>query len=99
MANRQLLGLYAEPNAAADGVAALREAGFDDASFDILTGTPYPEGAFGEQHTAHRLFVFPFVGAACGFAVAILLTVGTQISYPMVTGGKPILAIPPMVIV
>ncbi len=99
MAIQHLLGLYTDPAAVADGVDALRAAGFTDANFDILSGTPYPEGAFGEGHTPHRLFVFPFVGAACGFAVAILLTVGTQISYPLVTGGKPILSIPPMVIV
>ena len=38
-----------------------------------------------------------FVGAACGFAVGLLLTIGTQLSFPLVTGGKPILAIPPMI--
>ena len=31
--------------------------------------------------------------------MALLLTIGTQISYPMVTGGKPILSIPAMAIV
>jgi hypothetical protein len=29
--------------------------------------------------------------------VGLLLTIGTQVSYPLVTGGKPILSIPPMI--
>jgi hypothetical protein len=91
------LGLYAEPASAARAVGALRQAGFAQQDVDILTDTPYPEGAFGEAHTRHRLFVFPLIGAACGFAVGLLLTVGTQIDYPLVTGGRPILSIPPMI--
>lgn len=99
MAIRHVLGLYSEASAAADGVDALRRSGFTEENFEVLTGSPYPEGAFGEGHVRHRLFVFPFVGAACGLAVALLLTIGTQLSYPMPTGGKPILAIPPMVVI
>lgn len=94
---RSMLGLYAEPEAAARAVGALKQAGFGPHDIDVLTDTPYPEGAFGEPHVRHRLFVFPLIGAACGFAVGLLLTIGTQIDYPLVTGGKPILSIPPMV--
>ena len=43
--------------------------------------------------------MFPFVGAALGLAVALLVTIGTQLAYPVVTGGKPLLSIPPMLIV
>ena len=39
------------------------------------------------------------MGALIGLTTAILLTAGTQISYPLVTGGKPILSIPPMAII
>jgi hypothetical protein len=96
-ARRSLLGVYAEAEAAARAVGSLRQAGFRGADVEILTDTPYPEGAFGEDHVRHRLYVFPLIGAACGFAVGLLLTIGTQIDYPLVTGGKPILSIPPMV--
>ena len=47
----------------------------------------------------HRLYVWPLVGAALGFSIAILVTAGTQLAYPVVTGGKPILALPPMFII
>jgi hypothetical protein len=99
MARQSFLGLFREADAAANAVSRLHEAGVSPRDLDVLTGNPYPEGAFGERHEPHRLYVFPFVGAFCGFAVALLLTVGTQLSYPMVTGGKPILAIPPMLVI
>ncbi|MCH9036721.1 MAG: DUF3341 domain-containing protein [Chloroflexi bacterium] len=96
---RSLLGLFSTADGAADAVEGLQAQDFDDKEFEIMSGTPYPEGAFGEKTTNHRLYVFPFIGAALGFAVAILLTTATQVSYPLVTGGKPILSIPPMAII
>jgi len=99
MASKQVLGLFSEAESAALATDRLQEAGFGADSYQVLTGAPYPEGAFGEHMPKHRLYAFPFVGAACGLAVAILITAGTQISYPVVTGGKPILAIPPMAII
>ena len=99
MARQAFLGLFREADAAANAVSRLQEAGVAPRDLDVLTGSPYPEGAFGERHEAHRLYVFPFIGAFCGFAVALLLTAGTQLSYPLVTGGKPILSIPPMLVI
>ncbi len=99
MANRTLLGVYEQPDAAAGAVERLQRDGFGDNDFDILTGTPYPEGAFGEKVSRHRLYLFPLIGALCGFSVGLLITAGTQISYPLVTGGKPILSLPPMLII
>ena len=43
--------------------------------------------------------MFPLVGALVGFAIGLLWTAGTQISYPLVTGGKPLLSIPPMTVI
>jgi hypothetical protein len=43
--------------------------------------------------------MFPLVGALIGFSIGLLWTAGTQISYPIVTGGKPLLSIPPMTII
>ncbi|MBI4233790.1 MAG: DUF3341 domain-containing protein [Chloroflexi bacterium] len=99
MPMRHILGLFKEVERAAEGVSALEKAGFAVRDSDILTGTPYPEGTFGEPPPRHRLYFFPLVGAVCGFSVALLLTAGTQLAYPLVTGGKPILSIPPMTII
>lgn len=96
---RSVLGLFSSEDSAADAMDALAEAGFTQKEYEILTGTPYPEGTFGESEPVHKLYRFPLIGAACGFIIGMLLTVGTQLAYPVVTGGKPILSIPPMAIV
>ncbi len=94
-----ILGLYEDPEDGARAMDGLHSAGLDPNDFDVLTGTPYPEGAFGEHVPQHRLFRFPLFGAMIGFTLAILYTAGTQLAWPIVTGGKPILAIPAMVII
>jgi hypothetical protein len=91
-----LLGIFREPEQVRRAMLALRQAAFRGRDLTVLSSVPYPEGTFGEEPEPHRLYVFPFVGAACGFAVGMLVTVGTQLSVPMVTGGKPLLSIPPM---
>jgi hypothetical protein len=92
-----VLGLFEQPDDVAVALDRLRAAGFGDYDVEILSGSPYPAGAFGEPPVRHRLLVIPIVRAGCGFAVGLLLTIATQLSFPLVTGGKPILAIPPMI--
>ena len=94
-----ILGLFQQPEPAADAMDGLKEAGFELGTFDVLTGTPYPEGAFGDHVPQHRLFRFPAFGAIIGFTLSIFLTAATQLAYPMVTGGKPILSIFAMLII
>ena len=97
MANKNVLGLFSDAETAADATDVLKEKGVGD--YDVLTGSPYPEGAFGEETPKHHVYVFPIVGALMGLTIAFLLTAGTQLAYPMVTGGKPILAFPAMLII
>lgn len=96
---QSVLGLFSKEDSAADALDALSEAGFEPTEYEILTGTPYPEGTFGEEEPKHKLFRFPLIGAACGFIVGLGLTTATQLAYPVVTGGKPILSIPAMLII
>jgi hypothetical protein len=93
----ELLALYAEPEQAARAVEALRRAGFAEDEVEVLTGVPYPEGTFGEPPVKHRLSVYPFAGAAVGFALGAATTAWTQLAYPLATGGMPLLAIPPVI--
>ena len=99
MSTQSILGLFQQPEPAADAMDGLKEAGFELGTFDVLTGTPYPEGAFGEHVPQHRLFRYPGFGAIVGFTLAVFLTSVTQLAYPMVTGGKPILSLFAMLII
>ena len=99
MALRDVLGLYSDIDSAVAGVDKLAEVGIHREDFEVLSNAPYPEGAFGHDHTTSRIGLWPVVGACCGFAVGLLITGGTQIVYPMVTDGKPLFSIPPMVVI
>jgi hypothetical protein len=92
-----MLGLFRDPDGLANALDSLRAAGLTQRDVKILTDTPYPDGAFGEERDRHRLYVFPLIGAACGLAMGLLITIGTQLAYPIVTGGKPLISIPPMI--
>ncbi len=94
---RELLGLFEEVDQAADAFTRLREAGFGDVDLEVISSTPYPEGAFGDAPVKHRLFTFPFAGAACGFIIGLAWIVGAQVSEPLITGGKPIVAVPAII--
>mgnify|MGYP001494015075 FL=1 len=97
MADQSILGLFSSSDEAVEAADKLKANGVDE--FEVLSDTPYPDGAFGEPESRHRLYVFPMIGAALGLSVALLLTAGTQLAYPLVTGGKPIMAIPAMFII
>lgn len=99
MAKLPILGLFNDANAAADAGDGLKRAGVSDHDYDFLTDAPYPEGAFGEREEKHKVYIFPFVGALLGLTSGLLLTTMTQVAYPMVTGGKPIISLPPMAVI
>jgi hypothetical protein len=99
MSDQHILGLFAQPAAAADALDRLRAVGFPDSRLELMTAAPYPDGAFGEPPVEHRLYMFPLAGAAIGFILSLFFTVGTQLAWPLPTGGKPIVAVPPTMIV
>jgi hypothetical protein len=99
MADRAVIGVFEDANVAANATQQMLDRGFSGEEFDILSSSPFPHGVFGEAERHHNLYVFPLVGAACGFITGVLITAGTQISWPLVTGGKPILSIPPMLVI
>ena len=98
LVTRVLLGIFREPDTVATAMRALRAADFPGRDLTVLAASPIPRAVRRRPGAASPVCV-PFVGAACGFAVGLLLTIGTQLAYPMVTGGKPLLSIPPMLIV
>jgi hypothetical protein len=95
--SRALLGVYMSADQARRAVLALRTAGFRSTDVEVLSDAPYAEGTFGEEPPRHHLHVFALAGAACGLVVGLVLTIGMQMAYPMVQGGKPLLSIPPTI--
>jgi hypothetical protein len=101
MANRHveegILGIFAEVDAAVEAVENLRAAGMRR----IVTFSPMPshelEHALHPPQSSVRLFTL--VGGLTGAATGFALPTWTSLDWPLVTGGKPIIAIPPMVVI
>lgn len=99
VADEAVLGLFERPEEVGDALDVLRAAGYEPRELTVLSDSPYPEGAFEEEPVRHNLHVYPIVGAGCGVAVGLFVTIGSQLAYPLVTGGKPLLSIPPMLVI
>ena len=92
-----VLGVFAELDAAVEAVENLRKAGLKR-----ITGfSPMPshdlEHALHAPESSVRLFTL--VGGLTGAATGFALPTWTSLDWPLVTGGKPIISIPPMVII
>jgi hypothetical protein len=98
MATQAILGLFDDASLAADAGDALKASGVAEADYQFLTDIPYPEGAFGEPMERHSLFIWPLIGGALGIIVALVVTGMTPMATLMITGPKPILAMPPLAV-
>ena len=74
ISSRSVIALFKDVDSAADALDAVRAGGFERHEYEILTGTPYPEGAFGEDEPKHGLYRYPLIGAACGFIIGLIIT-------------------------
>jgi hypothetical protein len=92
-----ILGSFGEPGAAARAVRALRAGGFADVR--VAMPAPFPEvvAAVGKPRSLIDFITLP--GAVVGLLCGVALTAGTSLAWPLVTGGKPIVSVPPFVIV
>ena len=91
-----LLASYEYLDSTVDAITGLRRAGFD-----VKAYAPYPdhhiEHALGYDQSPVR--VWTLVGGLTGTATALAFTVWTSVDWPIVVGGKPIVSIPPYVII
>ncbi len=55
------------------------------------------------EHLLHprpsRLKFFTLIGAIAGLLSGFALTIGTSLDWPLITGGKPIVSLPPYIII
>ena len=92
-----VLGVFAELDSAVTAIEELRSAGLKR----ITAFTPMP--GHDIEHALHApvssVRVFTLVGGLTGAATGFMLPTWTSLDWPLVTGGKPILSIPPMLII
>ena len=92
-----VLGTFGAPAEAALAIRALRDAGVRDVR--AAMPAPFPEVVEALGRPRSRLGLATFPGAIAGLLAGVALTVGTSVAWPLVTGGKPVVSIPPFVIV
>jgi hypothetical protein len=91
------LGVFEEVDTAVKAIEGLRAAGMTD----LESYSPLPQHEL--EHALHRpqspVRLFTLVGGLTGAAAGFALAIWTSLDWPLITGGKPIIALPPFVVI
>jgi hypothetical protein len=91
---KALYALYSDPDAAQRAVNALKTAGGSlgvaERQIVVVTAEPFDGYDFSDEHSRTRIFLLAAIGGIVGAILGYLLTRFTQLSYPLNTGGMPI---------
>ena len=97
--NRKILGIYSYVDLLVDSIKELRAKGFED----IRAFSPVPnheiEDALDRGYEPSKVKYFTFCGALLGACVGAAFTILTLMDWPIVTSAKPIVSIPPYMII
>ncbi len=92
-----IYALYSTGDAAQRAVDALRKSSsefrFDAGKIVVVSQEPIESWEFAERHTGVSMFALALMGGLIGAVAGYLLTSLTQRSYPLPTGGMPL--VPP----
>ena len=97
--NHNILGIYTYVDVLVDAIKKLRAEGFEN----LRVFSPVPnheiEDALDTGKEPSKVKYFTFCGAILGALVGVCFTVLTSIDWPIVTSAKPIVSIPPYMII
>ena len=82
-----------------DRLRALVEGGTPPARLRVLMPFEVPEAEALLGHRPDRLRFFALGGAVSGFGGGLALTVYSAVSWPIVVGGKPVVSLPPFLLI
>ncbi len=97
--NRKILAIYSYVDLLVDTIKELRSKGFED----IRAFSPVPnheiEDALDKGYEPSKVKYFTLCGAILGACVGAAFTVLTSMDWPIVTSAKPIVSVPPYMII
>jgi len=96
---KAIYGLCSDPTAAQHTVDSLRRAGVQDDAIVVVTSQPHEEYEFSHRYKQTWLFWIAAGGGVLGLAVGLTLAYLTETLWPLVTGGMPIVAWWPNIII
>lgn len=91
------LGVYHHVDAATATIDRLRQAGVRDVT--VYSPLPHHDIEHALQGRESPIRVFTLVGGLTGTATGFALPIWTSLDWPLITGGKPIISMPPFVII
>jgi hypothetical protein len=92
-------GLFSNPESAQAAVDRLRAAGVAARDITVISSEPFEHYEFAHHDKATWMFWIAGTGGALGLAFAYWLTRMTERSWPLPTGGMPIVATWPNLII
>jgi len=95
--DRGVLAAFASPGDAARAIRALRASGFQDVRAAMPAAYPEVMDALARSKSPIAFASLP--GAALGVICGFALTIGTSLLWHLVTGGKPVVSVPPFVVI
>jgi len=87
-----IYGLFDRPDDAQRAYTSLKRAGVPSGEIIVVSGEPFEAFEFSHRDHSMILFRLALVGGIIGFVAAVLLTRGTELAWPLVTGGMPVVA-------
>jgi len=95
----QVLGVFAHVDTTVDAIERLKAGGYR--LLTVYTPVPVPEvlDAVDRERPLSRVRLFTLVGALSGTSLGFFLTIYSALRFGQVTGGKPIVSIPPYVVI
>lgn len=96
---KAVYGLYSDPESAQHAVDELRRHGVRNDSITVVTSQPYEEYEFSHRYKQTWIFWIAAAGGAVGLLSGLALALLTETSWPIVTGGMPIIAWWPNIII
>ena len=95
--SRKLLGIFTHLDALLQAIHQLRNAGYRDAG--VFSPMPRHEVEEALARGPGPVRHFTLIGAILGATTGFVLTIATSLHYPLITGGKPIVSIPPFLVI
>jgi hypothetical protein len=85
-------GLFDRPDAAQRAYTGLKRAGIASRDITVVSGEPFEAFEFSHRDHSMILFRLALAGGILGFVAAVALVYGTELAWPLVTGGMPVVA-------
>jgi hypothetical protein len=85
-----IYGLYSDPDSAQSAVDELRRAGVADRAITVVASQPYEEYEFSHRYKQTWIFWIAAGGGVLGLGIGLALAYITEVFWPIVTGGMPI---------